>query len=111
MFCLSVYNLTVIFNLPNFLQVIPLHLPPGDAPMERTVQIDGTSEQIEIAKQMVNEVIEVWMIMLCLVKHVPFSLYIVFQGGYPNIITIYNMFFSAICCFMEFVLFHFPSCD
>ncbi|XP_057524026.1 uncharacterized protein LOC130803844 [Amaranthus tricolor] len=39
-------------------QVIPLHLPPGDAPMERTVQIDGTSEQIEIAKQMVNEVIE-----------------------------------------------------
>lgn len=40
-------------------QVIPLHLPPGDAPMERTVQIDGTSEQIEIAKQMVNEVIEV----------------------------------------------------
>ncbi|KNA21144.1 hypothetical protein SOVF_045860 isoform C [Spinacia oleracea] len=40
-------------------QVIPLHLPPGDAPMERTVQIDGTAEQIEIAKQMVNEVIEV----------------------------------------------------
>ncbi|XP_021749932.1 calcium-binding protein P-like [Chenopodium quinoa] len=39
-------------------QVIPLHLPPGDAPMERTVQIDGTSEQIEVAKQMVNEVIE-----------------------------------------------------
>lgn len=27
--------------------------------MERTVQIDGTAEQIEIAKQMVNEVIEV----------------------------------------------------
>ncbi|KMT17988.1 hypothetical protein BVRB_2g033340 [Beta vulgaris subsp. vulgaris] len=39
-------------------QVIPLHLPPGDATMERTVQIDGTTEQIEIAKQMVNEVIE-----------------------------------------------------
>ncbi|XP_076926204.1 uncharacterized protein LOC143589272 [Bidens hawaiensis] len=39
------------------IQVIPLHLPPGDTSTERTVQIDGTSEQIEAAKQMVNEVI------------------------------------------------------
>ncbi|KAL9230378.1 hypothetical protein vseg_005740 [Gypsophila vaccaria] len=39
-------------------QVIPLHPPPGDMSMERTVQIDGTSEQIEIAKQMVYEVTE-----------------------------------------------------
>ena len=39
------------------LQVIPLHLPPGDTSQERTVQIDGTSEQIEAAKQLVNEVI------------------------------------------------------
>ncbi|XP_034683488.1 far upstream element-binding protein 2 [Vitis riparia] len=39
------------------IQVIPLHLPPGDTSMERTVQIDGTSEQIESAKQLVNEVI------------------------------------------------------
>ena len=38
------------------LQVIPLHLPPGDMSKERTVQIDGTSEQIEAAKQMVEEV-------------------------------------------------------
>lgn len=38
-------------------QVIPLHLPPGDTSRERTVQIDGTSEQIEAAKQMVYEVI------------------------------------------------------
>ncbi|KAJ9537397.1 hypothetical protein OSB04_030130 [Centaurea solstitialis] len=39
------------------IQVIPLHLPPGDTSTERTVQIDGTSDQIEAAKQMVNEVI------------------------------------------------------
>ncbi|KAM7510859.1 hypothetical protein LguiB_009734 [Lonicera macranthoides] len=39
------------------IQVIPLHLPPGDTSNERTVQIDGTSEQIEAAKQLVNEVI------------------------------------------------------
>ncbi|XP_074317321.1 uncharacterized protein LOC141653451 [Silene latifolia] len=39
-------------------QVIPLHPPPGDMSMERTVQIDGTSEQIEAAKQMVYEVTE-----------------------------------------------------
>ncbi|EPS62136.1 hypothetical protein M569_12656, partial [Genlisea aurea] len=38
-------------------QVIPLHLPPGDMSKERTVQIDGTSEQIEAAKQLVEEVI------------------------------------------------------
>ncbi|CAA2975901.1 far upstream element-binding 2 [Olea europaea subsp. europaea] len=39
------------------IQVIPLHLPPGDMSLERTVQIDGSSEQIEFAKQLVNEVI------------------------------------------------------
>ncbi|XP_019193454.1 PREDICTED: far upstream element-binding protein 1-like isoform X1 [Ipomoea nil] len=39
------------------IQVIPLHLPPGDTSTERTVQIDGTSDQIEHAKQLVNEVI------------------------------------------------------
>ncbi|KAI8530973.1 hypothetical protein RHMOL_Rhmol11G0101400 [Rhododendron molle] len=39
------------------IQVIPLHLPPGDPSTERTLQIDGTSEQIEAAKQLVNEVI------------------------------------------------------
>ena len=38
------------------LQVIPLHLPPGDMSKERTVQIEGTSEQIEAAKQLVEEV-------------------------------------------------------
>ena len=37
--------------------MIPLHLPPGDTSTERTLQIDGTSEQIEAAKQLVNEVI------------------------------------------------------
>ncbi|CAN4095543.1 unnamed protein product [Withania somnifera] len=49
------------------IQVIPLHLPPGDTSEERTVQIDGSSEQIEAAKQLVYEVIseesrDVWRI-------------------------------------------------
>jgi len=44
--------------------VIPLHPPPGDMSNERTVQIEGTSEQIEAAKQMVNEVIEVCIAIL-----------------------------------------------
>uniref|UniRef100_A0A2P2LSE1 Uncharacterized protein MANES_16G078700 n=2 Tax=Rhizophora mucronata TaxID=61149 RepID=A0A2P2LSE1_RHIMU len=39
------------------IQVIPLHLPPGDTSTERSVHIDGTTEQIEAAKQLVNEVI------------------------------------------------------
>ncbi|MQL89899.1 hypothetical protein Taro_022473, partial [Colocasia esculenta] len=39
------------------IQIIPLHLPPGDPSTERTVQIDGTKEQLESAKQLVNEVI------------------------------------------------------
>lgn len=39
------------------IQVIPLHLPPGDTSSERTIQIDGTSDQIEHAKHLVNEVI------------------------------------------------------
>ncbi|KAJ6994738.1 uncharacterized protein [Populus alba] len=38
------------------IQVIPLHLPPGDTSAERTVHIEGTSEQVETAKQLVNEV-------------------------------------------------------
>ncbi|KAI4337122.1 hypothetical protein L6164_015574 [Bauhinia variegata] len=39
------------------IQVIPLHLPPGDMSTERTLQIDGTTEQIESAKELVNQVI------------------------------------------------------
>ncbi|TVU33135.1 hypothetical protein EJB05_24920, partial [Eragrostis curvula] len=39
------------------IKVIPLHLPPGDPSTERTMYIDGTKQQIEIAKQLVNEVI------------------------------------------------------
>ncbi|XP_071705108.1 uncharacterized protein [Rutidosis leptorrhynchoides] len=39
------------------IQVIPLHLPPGDTSTERTVKIDGSIDQIEAAKQLVNEVI------------------------------------------------------
>ncbi|EOA26728.1 hypothetical protein CARUB_v10022814mg [Capsella rubella] len=39
------------------IQVIPLHLPPGDPTPERTLQIDGIPDQIEHAKQLVNEII------------------------------------------------------
>ncbi|EPS61505.1 hypothetical protein M569_13290, partial [Genlisea aurea] len=39
------------------IQIVPLHLPPGDISEERRVQIEGNSEQIEAAKQMVNELI------------------------------------------------------
>ena len=41
----------------NLVQVIPLHLPPGDAATERTLHIDGTSEQIKTARELVDEVI------------------------------------------------------
>ncbi|KAK7311415.1 hypothetical protein RJT34_09548 [Clitoria ternatea] len=39
------------------IQVIPLHLPPGDTSTERTLKVDGTPDQIESAKQLVNQVI------------------------------------------------------
>ncbi|CAL0322539.1 unnamed protein product [Lupinus luteus] len=39
------------------IQVIPLHLPPGDTSTERTLKIEGTPEQIESAKELVNQVI------------------------------------------------------
>lgn len=39
------------------LQVVPLHLPPGDFSTERNIYINGTPEQIEAAKELVNEVI------------------------------------------------------
>ncbi|KAE8658075.1 hypothetical protein F3Y22_tig00116975pilonHSYRG00173 [Hibiscus syriacus] len=38
------------------IQVIPLHLPPGDTSTERTLHIDGTSEQIKHARELVDEV-------------------------------------------------------
>eukprot|EP00262_Sarcandra_glabra_P015345 TRINITY_DN4713_c0_g2_i1.p1 TRINITY_DN4713_c0_g2~~TRINITY_DN4713_c0_g2_i1.p1 ORF type:complete len:583 (+),score=123.08 TRINITY_DN4713_c0_g2_i1:50-1798(+) len=39
------------------IQIIPLHLPVGDTSTERTVYMNGTTEQIESAKQLINEVI------------------------------------------------------
>ncbi|KAK1392456.1 hypothetical protein POM88_011512 [Heracleum sosnowskyi] len=33
------------------IQVIPLHLPPGDPATERTLRIDGTLEQIEVEEE------------------------------------------------------------
>lgn len=45
--------------------MVPLHLPPGDTATDRNLYIDGTSEQIEAAKQLVAEVIsEVWLCIL-----------------------------------------------
>ena len=40
-----------------FFQIIPLHLPPGDTSTERNVYIDGSNEQIDSAKDFINEVI------------------------------------------------------
>jgi hypothetical protein len=54
-------------------QLIPLHSPPGDTSKERTVQIDGSSDQIEAAKQMVNDFVcfisfsEMWIVGLVFV--------------------------------------------
>ncbi|GAU31332.1 hypothetical protein TSUD_315420 [Trifolium subterraneum] len=39
------------------IQVIPLHLPPGDTSTERTLKIDGAPEQIESAKILVNQIL------------------------------------------------------
>ncbi|XP_042494352.1 far upstream element-binding protein 2-like [Macadamia integrifolia] len=39
------------------IQIIPLHLPPGDTSIERTVYINGTKEQIESAKELINEIL------------------------------------------------------
>ncbi|KAJ9135601.1 hypothetical protein P3X46_032767 [Hevea brasiliensis] len=39
------------------MQIIPLHIPPGDTSTERTVYINGSTEQIEAAKELVNDVI------------------------------------------------------
>ncbi|KAI3918865.1 hypothetical protein MKW98_017313 [Papaver atlanticum] len=38
-------------------KLIPLRPLPGDTSTERTVYIDGTTEQIEAAKQLINEVV------------------------------------------------------
>lgn len=53
---LLIYVLMLFLSLRILVQVIPLHLPAGDTSTERTVHIDGTEEQVEIAKQLVIEV-------------------------------------------------------
>lgn len=64
-----------------FIQVVPLHLPPGDPAIDRNLYIDGTSEQIEAAKQLVNEVISEVCVLCdcCHTEHVFLSLYLVLQ--------------------------------
>jgi far upstream element-binding protein len=56
------------------LQVIPLHLPPGDPATERTLYIDGTTEQIEIAKQLVSEVTSEVSISFLVICYLPVAL-------------------------------------
>lgn len=46
-----------IYDTLLFCQIVPLHLPPGDTSTERNVHIDGQKEQIDAAKELVNEVI------------------------------------------------------
>jgi hypothetical protein len=67
-------------SLHILVQVVPLHLPPGDFSTERTVYIDGTKEQIEIAKQLVNEVISSEVCFLSLVTI--FLIFVIFWGSY-----------------------------
>ncbi|KAJ6924458.1 hypothetical protein NC652_017666 [Populus alba x Populus x berolinensis] len=75
------------------IQVIPLHLPPGDTSAERTVHIEGTSEQVETAKQLVNEVTsEGW------VYFSDWSVYIVCSSaGYKGILTVCLLMFLFFC--------------
>ncbi|PNY04168.1 far upstream element-binding protein [Trifolium pratense] len=47
----------LLTNVYFLLQVIPLHLPPGDTSTERTLKIDGAPEQIESAKLLVNQIL------------------------------------------------------
>jgi hypothetical protein len=64
--------------------VIPLHLPPGDTSTERTLKIEGTSEQIESAKQLVDSILsgevcfvpfasllDLALVLACFACHVP----------------------------------------
>lgn len=39
------------------MQLIPQHLPEGDSSKERTVRVTGDKKQIEVAKEMIKEVI------------------------------------------------------
>ncbi|GAB2267272.1 hypothetical protein Dimus_002258 [Dionaea muscipula] len=39
------------------IQVVPLHPPPNDTSTERSIYISGTEEQIDSAKELINEVI------------------------------------------------------
>ncbi|KAF1883141.1 hypothetical protein Lal_00003324 [Lupinus albus] len=76
------------------IQVIPLHLPPGDPSTERTLKIEGTPEQIESAKQLVNEVIsgEINVFGYCLIVgyHAPKSQGLVCIG--PLVTPTWNPF-------------------
>lgn len=39
------------------IQIIPLHLPPGDTSTERNVYISGLKDQVEAARSLVNDII------------------------------------------------------
>ncbi|KAK7253109.1 hypothetical protein RIF29_37547 [Crotalaria pallida] len=47
------------------IQLIPQHLPEGDNSKERTVQVTGDKRQIEIAQEMIKEVMsQIWLLPL-----------------------------------------------
>ena len=41
---------------PCFLQLIPQHLPEGDGSKERTVRVTGDKRQVEMAREMIMDV-------------------------------------------------------
>ncbi|KAK7317670.1 hypothetical protein RJT34_02096 [Clitoria ternatea] len=51
-----------IERLINEVLVIPLDLPPGDTSTERTLKVNETPDQIELAKQLVNQAIEGYIV-------------------------------------------------
>lgn len=55
------------------MQLIPQHLPEGDSSKERTVRVTGDKKQIEVAKEMIKEVISQVLIIVFFVNWI-FSL-------------------------------------
>ncbi|KAL0897580.1 hypothetical protein Bca101_081541 [Brassica carinata] len=85
------------------IQVIPLHLPPGDPTPERTLQIDGTTDQIEHAKQLVNEIISGENSVLGVTKYMQTfmfsSLLVTRKRACPTLVSVA---FARLSCYANF---------
>ncbi|RYR55566.1 hypothetical protein Ahy_A06g030758 isoform B [Arachis hypogaea] len=105
------------------IQVIPLHLPPGDTSTERTLKVEGTPEQIESAKQLVNQVISgevclvhisllldwAFVVMFCLPLPKSTKRCHLDKLGLPfETIEIVCLSASLVCVFCFFVFFLYP---